>query len=53
MEDRLIVVHDLPDFAAGRTMAGRLDGVMSFFEHARDEKRTCLSSRSRRYYRWL
>src|SRR4051794_5343856 len=32
MEDRLIVALDLPDIAAARAMAARLDGVVSFYK---------------------
>jgi len=32
MEDRLIVALDLPDVAAAREMAARLDGLVSFFK---------------------
>src|SRR5437588_10219750 len=32
IEDRLIVALDLPDVAAARAMAERLDGVVSFFK---------------------
>src|SRR5215218_6759145 len=32
IEDRLIVALDLPDVAAARVMAERLDGVVSFFK---------------------
>ena len=32
IEDRLIVALDLPDVAAARAMAERLDGIVSFFK---------------------